>query len=327
MFGLKRSQQINKVETKNEDTNVFKVSNDTFNDVAVTLESSINNLDEHASSISSKLSGVNDAVSEIHSAISNQGITISETNNMLSKFNDEMESLAFNINDVHSSILNTSNQADNGLNNLSTLDTSLEELKKAFGSSTSIVNDLVSKIESVNLITDSISQIASQTNLLALNAAIEAARAGEAGRGFGVVADEIRKLAESSKNAVENITKILEEIKSDIMDTSTAMSSAGNAITLQNSTVQDTKGAFSDIKSSIDNSVGQIEEGVNLLVSATLTKDSILEKVNIIAIASRETVNYTEDISSNINKQINDISSITSSIDEIKEVSEKIKSF
>jgi methyl-accepting chemotaxis protein len=94
-----------------------------------------------------------------------------------------------------------------------------------------MVFDLEAKTGHVHQITEIITSVAHRTNLLSLNASIEAARAGEAGRGFSVVADEIRKLSESATRSADEISKLINEIQSDTSEVADEMRKSSEVIT------------------------------------------------------------------------------------------------
>jgi methyl-accepting chemotaxis protein len=225
-----------------------------------------------------------------------------------------MEDLAINITNVHIKVLDTDKLADNGLTTISHLDTSLTDLEDAFTVSTSTVNALVSKLESVNSITDSISQIATQTNLLSLNAAIEAARAGEAGKGFSVVAGEVRKLAENSKLAVQSITSILEEIKVDILKASNAMNSGNTALVTQHDSLEEAKGNFSNIKSTIEDATEEITTCIEHLTTASEAKDNVISTVDNISVVFEKHETLSKEIASSLQSQENSLKKISNSV-------------
>lgn len=299
-----------KTEIKNE--SIVNVENSESN-----TNTRINELKIKTDDINNSLRTLSDSVSLLTNSNDDYSSEIAHTKDVLSGFSSNMENLAENITNVHIKVLDTDKVADSGLNVIDSLESSLNELESSFTVSNSTVNSLVSKLESVNTITDSISQIANQTNLLSLNAAIEAARAGEAGKGFSVVAGEVKRLAENSEAAVKSITKILDEIRSDILSASQAMESGNSALKVQHDSLYEAKDNFSNIKSSIEDAAEEINTCITNLTTAYEAKDTVVSCVENLEKNYAEHESIANEVASTIDSKCNEIKNISKEISEI----------
>ena len=226
---------------------------------------------------------------------------------------DLLKVIADNSEGVASASRLTMETADNGSRTIRNAVDNMNTLENSVSSSAEVIQSLGNQSKEIGQIVDTISAIAEQTNLLALNAAIEAARAGEHGRGFAVVADEVRKLAEQSAEAAEKISGLIREIQTQT-DKAVASMHSGREITGKSAQAVNEAGeAFREIVTQIKTLREKVSSTTEAVHEADKGSRRIVEAVDNIDAAAGQLAQETETVSAATQEQSASIEEVASS--------------
>ncbi|MCM3124260.1 MULTISPECIES: methyl-accepting chemotaxis protein [Bacillaceae] len=299
---------------------IFQVSS-TSEQVAASAEEMMASADQ----TNSATNQVATAIQEVAGGAELQSKNTEESAKAVGEMSSAIQRVAVTTSTVAESAVDTTKQATLGHDSLEKVIEKMKTINHTTSETNSVIKDLDRKSAEIGKIIEVITGIADQTNLLALNAAIEAARAGEHGKGFAVVADEVRKLAELSRQSASQISSLIEVIQKETHQVVEMMNKGAAEISEGTSLVEDTGRIFDEILKSIENVSSEIQEvsAISEEMSASVMQvNASIEEVTKIA---RGSVASTAEIASATEEQLASMEEVSSSSASLARLAESLR--
>ncbi|MCU7846337.1 MAG: methyl-accepting chemotaxis protein [Candidatus Thiodiazotropha sp. (ex Monitilora ramsayi)] len=247
-----------------------------FSSMLKTFKVSMNDVSDATSQLATTAEETAVITEQTNQAIDNQRAETTQLATAMTEMSATVREVASNVTDTSHAAADVNDQAANGFEAMRETQSLIQQLADEVGGAAGIIQQLEQYSEDIGSVLDVIKGIAEQTNLLALNAAIEAARAGEQGRGFAVVADEVRNLASKTQASTEEINQMIEKLQTGSRKAVSAMGLSKEKANSATTQASKTGEALSTIVTSI----GQINDMSSQIASAAEEQSAVAEEIN-----------------------------------------------
>ena len=320
-----RRQTTEALDTIKEHAEDLKETSDTIVDLAEQLNKKFEEANDVSSRLNESMETVHDSVAEIVEGTKNTAEAVENQTNKTAVIQESIQSVgneANNIDDVSARVEDSVNEGVDLINQLKTQAEKVENINIETSNTTKALNDSIQDIQGI---TETILGISSQTNLLALNASIEAARAGEAGKGFAVVADEIRALSDSTREATEEIAKIIERLTSEAHTAADAMSKSAEYASRQNDLITETGSKLDTIKEGTDElreGVVQVKSSVEEVIEANT---QIMDNITNLSATSQQVAAATDTVGSVSDEAMDALTNMNNTLEVINKIAREME--
>ncbi|MBI6767037.1 methyl-accepting chemotaxis protein [Pseudomonas syringae] len=248
----------------------------TIQRMTVSLRELVGGIRDGVTQIASAAEELSAVTEQTSAGVNSQKVETDQVATAMHEMTATVQEVARNAEEASEAAVTADRQARDGERVVNEAIAQIERLASAVGNSSEAMGALKQESDKIGSVLDVIKSVAEQTNLLALNAAIEAARAGEAGRGFAVVADEVRSLAQRTQKSTEEIEALIARLQSGTQQATTVMDSSRE---LSNSSVELTRRAGGSLES-ITKTVSAIQAMNQQIAAAAEEQSATAEEIN-----------------------------------------------